>query len=90
MLYLMQLLIPKNWSAAKVENQKLQERMLSQFVQNKVPLTIFTTNGVKIQGIMTSYDAYTLTLQGQNDGRQNVLFKSAVSTIVPFKPVSLR
>ncbi|AIQ63798.1 RNA chaperone Hfq [Paenibacillus stellifer] len=64
--------------------------MLSQFVQNKVPLTIFTTNGVKIQGIMTSYDAYTLTLQGQHDGRQNVLFKSAVSTIVPFKPVSLR
>ncbi|AIQ12706.1 host factor-I protein [Paenibacillus sophorae] len=73
-----------------MEIQKLQERLLSQFVQTKVPLTIFTTNGVKIQGILTAYDAYTLTLQGQNDGRQNVLFKSAVSTIVPLRPVSLR
>ncbi|MDT3425605.1 host factor-I protein [Paenibacillus forsythiae] len=73
-----------------MEIQKLQERMLSQFVQTKVPLTIFTTNGVKIQGTMTAYDAYTLTLQGQSDGRQNVLFKSAVSTIVPLRPVSLR
>ncbi|WP_025694652.1 RNA chaperone Hfq [Paenibacillus durus] len=73
-----------------MEIQKLQERMLSQFVQTKIPLTIFTTNGVKIQGIMTAYDAYTLTLQGQSDGRQNVLFKSAVSTIVPLRPVSLR
>lgn len=73
-----------------MENQKLQDRMLSQFVQTKIPLTIFTTNGVKIQGIMTSYDAFTVTLQGQTDGRQNVLFKSAVSTIVPLRPVSLR
>lgn len=43
-----------------------------------------------MQGIVTSYDAYTITLHGQGDGRQNVLFKSAVSTVVPLKPVSLK
>ncbi|WP_263406100.1 RNA chaperone Hfq [Paenibacillus spiritus] len=64
--------------------------MLSQFVSTKVPVTVFTTNGVKIQGRMISYDAYTITLQGQADGKQSVLFKSAVSTIVPLRPVSLR
>ncbi|MBT2293628.1 RNA chaperone Hfq [Paenibacillus albidus] len=73
-----------------MENLKLQERLLSQFVSTKVPVTIFTTNGVKMQGLITSYDAFTISLQGQGDGRQNVLFKSAVSTIVPLKPVSLK
>jgi host factor-I protein len=73
-----------------VENLKLQERLLNQFVSTKVPVTIFTTNGVKMQGLITSYDAFTITLQGQGDGRQSVLFKSAVSTIVPLKPVSLK
>lgn len=73
-----------------MESLKLQERMLNQFISTKVPVTIFTTNGVKMQGIVTSYDAFTITLQGQGDSRQNVLFKSAVSTIVPLKPVSLK
>lgn len=73
-----------------MENLKLQERLLNQFVSTKVPVTIFTTNGVKMQGLITSYDAFTITLQGQGDGRQSVLFKSAVSTIVPLKPVSLK
>ncbi|WP_256719415.1 RNA chaperone Hfq [Paenibacillus odorifer] len=82
--------IHRRWSAAKVESLKLQERLLNQFISTKVPVTIFTTNGVKMQGLVTSYDAFTITLQGQGDGRQNVLFKSAVSTIVPLKPVSLK
>ncbi|GGF84866.1 RNA-binding protein Hfq [Paenibacillus albidus] len=73
-----------------MENLKLQERLLSQFISTKVPVTIFTTNGVKMQGLITSYDAFTISLQGQGDGRQNVLFKSAVSTIVPLRPVSLK
>lgn len=73
-----------------MESLKLQERMLNQFISTKVPVTIFTTNGVKMQGVVTSYDAFTITLQGQGDNRQNVLFKSAVSTIVPLKPVSLK
>ncbi|KGE16755.1 RNA chaperone Hfq [Paenibacillus wynnii] len=74
----------------QVESLKLQERLLNQFISTKVPVTIFTTNGVKMQGLVTSYDAFTITLHGQGDGRQNVLFKSAVSTIVPLKPVSLK
>ncbi|AIQ29521.1 MULTISPECIES: RNA chaperone Hfq [Paenibacillus] len=73
-----------------MESLKLQERLLNQCISTKVPVTIFTTNGVKMQGLVTSYDAYTITLQGQGDGRQNVLFKSAVSTVVPLKPVSLK
>jgi len=73
-----------------VDSLKLQERLLNQFISTKVPVTIFTTNGVKMQGLVTSYDAFTITLQSQGDGRQSVLFKSAVSTIVPLKPVSLK
>jgi host factor-I protein len=73
-----------------VESLKLQERLLNQVISTKVPVTIFTTNGVKMQGLITSYDAYTVALQGQGDGRQNILFKSAISTIVPLKPVSLK
>ncbi|WP_151734722.1 RNA chaperone Hfq [Paenibacillus tengchongensis] len=73
-----------------METLKLQERLLNQCISSKMPVTIFTTNGVKMQGLITSYDAYTITLQGQNDSRQNVLFKSAISTVVPLKPVSLK
>lgn len=73
-----------------MESLKLQERLLNQFISTKVPVTIFTTNGVKMQGLVTSYDSFTITLQGQGDNRQSVLFKSAVSTIVPLKPVSLK
>ena len=73
-----------------MESLKLQERLLNQVISTKVPVTIFTTNGVKMQGLITSYDAYTVALQGQGDGRQNILFKSAISTIVPLKPVSLK
>lgn len=73
-----------------MESPKLQERVLNQLVNLKMPVTIFTTNGVKMQGFITSFDIYTITLQAQGEGRQNVLFKSAVSTIMPLKPVSLK
>ncbi|WP_312876386.1 RNA chaperone Hfq [Paenibacillus agri] len=90
MVYLLEKLNLKKMECCQVESLKLQERLLNQVISTKVPVTIFTTNGVKMQGLVTAYDAYTISLQGQGDGRQNILFKSAISTIVPLKPVSLK
>jgi len=54
---------------------------------NKIPVTVFTINGVQMRGLIASFDQYTVAIQVEN--KQNILYKAAISTIVPLKPVSL-
>ncbi|MEZ2661177.1 RNA chaperone Hfq [Aneurinibacillus aneurinilyticus] len=70
-----------------MEKAKLQEYFLNQLRTSKTPVTVFTTNGFQIRGIITSFDSYTVALQSEN--KQNILYKSAISTISPLKPVTL-
>ncbi|GED18221.1 hypothetical protein AM501_16205 [Aneurinibacillus migulanus] len=70
-----------------MEKGKLQDTMLKALQKNKVPLTIFTTKGIQIRGIITAFDQYMVMVE--SDNKTQVLYKGAISTITPSKPVRL-
>ena len=70
-----------------VEKQNLQERFLNQVRKDKVPVTIFLVNGVKLQGGIGGFDTYCLELR--RDGSSQLVYKHAISTIMPSGPVVL-
>lgn len=67
--------------------QGLQDRFLNQVRKDKVPLTIFLMNGVKLQGIVTWFDNFCVLLR--RDGHSQLVYKHAISTIMPNQPVNL-
>lgn len=65
----------------------LQDIFLNQARKEKVPLTIFLMNGFQFKGMVKGFDSYTVILECEN--KQNLVFKHAISTIVPAKPISI-
>ena len=64
----------------------LQDEMLDEITEQKIPVTVFLMNGFQIRGmIMDHYDA-VLVLEA--DGKQQIVYKHAVSTIIPFRPLN--
>ena len=55
--------------------------------KTKNPLTIFLINGVKLQGIVTWFDNFCVLLR--RDGHSQLVYKHAISTIMPVTPVQL-
>ena len=66
----------------------LQEAILKEVRRDKVPVTLFLMNGFQLRGIITGFDSFSLVLD--SDGRQQFIYKHAVSTLVPLRPLSLR
>lgn len=66
----------------------LQDLFLLRIRQDRLPVTLFLMNGFQMRGIVTGYDPFVVVLD--SDGRQQVIYKHAVSTIVPIRPVELR
>jgi host factor-I protein len=67
--------------------QSLQDTFLNHVRRNKTPLTIFLINGVKLQGIVTWFDNFCVLLR--RDGHSQLVYKHAISTIMPGAPVHL-
>ena len=65
----------------------LQDLFLLRARQEKVPLTLFLMNGFQMRGVLTGYDAFVVVLD--SEGRQQVIYKHAISTIAPARPVDL-
>ncbi|MEO1282386.1 MAG: RNA chaperone Hfq [Pseudomonadota bacterium] len=65
----------------------LQDRFLNYVRKEKTPLTIFLINGVKLQGIVTWFDNFCVLLR--RDGHSQLVYKHAISTIMPGQPVHL-
>lgn len=59
----------------------LQDQFLNSIRRSKVPVTIFLVKGVKLQGIVTWYDPFSLLLR--RDGSAQLVYKHAISTIMP-------
>lgn len=59
----------------------LQDHFLNAVRKDKIPVTIFLMKGVKLQGVITWFDAFSMLLR--RDGTAQLLYKHAVSTIVP-------
>ena len=53
-----------------------------------MPVTLFLMNGFQMRGTITGYDPFVVVLD--SDGRQQVIYKHAISTIAPIRPVELR
>ena len=66
----------------------LQDFFLLRVRQDRVPVTVFLMNGFQMRGTITGYDPFVVVLD--SDGRQQVIYKHAISTIVPIRPVELR
>ncbi len=66
----------------------LQEAILKEVRRDKVPVTLFLMNGFQMRGTITGYDPFVVVLD--SDGRQQVIYKHAISTIVPASPLDLR
>jgi host factor-I protein len=67
--------------------QNLQDTFLNYVRKHKVPLTIFLVNGVKLQGVVTWFDNFCVLLR--RDGHSQLVYKHAISTIMPGHPISL-
>ena len=67
--------------------QNLQDTFLNHVRKNKIPLTIFLVNGVKLQGVVTWFDNFCVLLR--RDGHSQLVYKHAISTIMPGHPVQL-
>ena len=65
----------------------LQDTFLNYVRKQKMPLTIFLINGVKLQGIVTWFDNFCVLLK--RDGHSQLVYKHAISTIMPGGPVQL-
>ena len=65
----------------------LQEMYLNAVRQEKIPATFYLVNGFQMKGIIQAFDAYTVIIEcGMS---QEMVFKHAISTIIPEKPVKL-
>ena len=65
----------------------LQDIFLTQVRRERKSVTMFLMNGFQMRGYVTGFDAFTVILT--SDGKQQVIYKHAISTIVPERPVAL-
>ena len=65
----------------------LQDTFLNSVRKNKMPVTIFLVNGVKLQGIITWFDNFCVLLR--RDGHSQLVYKHAISTVMPSAPLKL-
>jgi host factor-I protein len=70
------------------KGQSLQDQFLNLLRKNKTPVTMFLVKGVKLQGIVTWFDNFSILLR--RDGQSQLVYKHAVSTIMPSTPIDAR
>lgn len=69
------------------KSQNVQDVFLNYIRKNKTPVTIFLVNGVKLQGIVTWFDNFSVLLR--RDGHTQLVYKHAISTVMPSVPIQL-
>lgn len=65
----------------------LQDVFLNQARREKITVTIYLTNGFQFKGIVRGFDSFTVILDCE--GKQNLVYKHAISTIIPTRPISI-
>ncbi len=63
----------------------LQEAILQEVRRDKIPVTLFLMNGFQLRGTITGYDNFVVVLV--TDGKQQMIYKHAISTLAPMKPM---
>jgi len=70
-----------------MKTQNLQDFFLNQARKDKLPLTVFLMNGVQIKGIVRGFDSFVVVID--TDGRQQMVYKHAISTVIPAHSIDL-
>lgn len=68
--------------------QNLQDKFLNKIRKDKMSVTVFLVNGVKLQGIITWFDNFSMLLR--RDSHSQLIYKHAISTIMPSAPLKLQ
>jgi host factor-I protein len=74
-------------TVANEKAQNVQDVFLNHVRKNKTPVTVFLVNGVKLQGIITWFDNFSVLLR--RDGHTQLVYKHAISTVMPGAPIQL-
>ena len=69
------------------KSQNVQDVFLNHVRKGKTPVTVFLVNGVKLQGIITWFDNFSVLLR--RDGHTQLVYKHAISTVMPGAPIML-
>lgn len=69
------------------KTQNLQDAFLNYIRREKIPVTLFLMNGFQLRGVVRSFDSFVVLINA--DGRQQMIYKHAISTVAPARPVSL-
>ena len=69
------------------KNPTLQDVFLASVRRGEIPVTVFLVNGFQMRGVISGFDAFTVVLTA--DGKQNLIYKHAISTVSPAKSVEL-
>ena len=69
------------------KTQNVQDVFLNHIRKNKTAVTVFLVNGVKLQGIVTWFDNFSVLLR--RDGHTQLVYKHAISTVMPSVPIQL-
>ena len=69
------------------DRQNLQDAFLNQVRKTKIPVTVFLINGVKLQGVITWFDNFSVLLR--RDGHTQLVYKHAISTVMPSVQIQL-
>lgn len=69
------------------EAMNLQDAILREVRRDKVPVTLFLMNGFQLRGTITGFDSFVVVLV--TDGKQQMIYKHAVSTMTPMTPVRM-
>jgi host factor-I protein len=69
------------------KEKNLQDLYLNAVRKEKIDVTVFLTNGFQIRGTVKSFDSYTILIE--SEGKEQLVFKHAVSTVVPRRSVDI-
>ncbi len=69
------------------KSQNVQDVFLNHVRKLKMPVTIFLVNGVKLQGIITWFDNFSILLR--RDSHAQLVYKHSISTVMPSNPINL-
>ncbi|MBQ4652226.1 MAG: RNA chaperone Hfq [Oscillospiraceae bacterium] len=69
------------------KTQNLQDIFLNQLRKDRSSVTMFLMNGFQLHGVIKGFDGFTVVLD--SDGKQQLIYKHAISTVVPPRPIEL-
>lgn len=72
---------------AHEKHMNIQDVFLNHVRKNKIQMTLFLMNGVKLQGVIAWFDMHTMLLR--RDGQMQLVYKHAISTLMPQTPIQL-